>query len=121
MVMEKRGRRMKQRHSDSDIRDQSVPGVDAAHEFSAAQFRKVPKIEQRKTVRKHIGDAERDHHHQQQIQQREIMRDVTSALVGNTSKEIEGLDEIGSGHLTDPARIRSNRASRAGTFMIRQK
>jgi enoyl-CoA hydratase/carnithine racemase len=69
MVMEKRGRGMKQRHSDNDICDQSVPRIDAAHEFVIAEFRKVPKVEQRETMRKHIDDAQRDHDQQQQIEQ----------------------------------------------------
>jgi hypothetical protein len=69
MAMEKRRRGMKQRHSDNDICDQPVPRIDAAHEFFTAEFRKVPKVQQRKTVRKHIGDAQRDHDQQQQIEQ----------------------------------------------------
>jgi hypothetical protein len=64
-----RGRGMKQRHSDDDICDQSVPCIDATHEFVTAELWKVPEVEQRETMRKHIGDAQRDHDQQQQIEQ----------------------------------------------------
>ena len=40
---------------------------------------------------------------------------------GNTSIEREGHDEIGSRRRPDPECIKSNRASGAGTCMIRQK
>ena len=40
---------------------------------------------------------------------------------GNTSREREGQDEIGSCRRTDPERVRSNRVSGAGAFKIRQK
>ena len=75
VVMEKRGRGMKQRHTDNDICDQSVPCIDAVHEFVAAEFRKVPKVEQRKTMRKHIGDAQPDHDQQQQQLEQPVRSD----------------------------------------------
>jgi len=67
--MEKRSRGMKHRHSNNDVREQPVPCIDAAHEFFAAEFRKVSEVEQRKPVRKHIGDAQHDYDQKQQIEQ----------------------------------------------------